>query len=199
MLQALREKTSGWIAIAIVAVLAVPFAFFGMEQYLFQNNADYAAKVERVEEEARALVDEPALNLSSPKQLSVVLFDKLELPKTKKTKTGYSTAAGEIEALAEKHPHPFLDHLLAHREYQKMKSTIDGLIEAVGDDGRIHTTFNQKGAATGRLSAGSAGTRPWCAGRSAPAAAVCRSPDTADRRGRRPTAPARSNPAPRRD
>ena len=46
MLQALRDKTSGWIAIAIVAVLAVPFAFFGMEQYLFQNNADYAVKVE---------------------------------------------------------------------------------------------------------------------------------------------------------
>lgn len=113
---------------------------------------DYAAKVERVEEEARALVDEPALNLSSPKQLSVVLFDKLELPKTKKTKTGYSTAAGEIETLAEKHPHPFLDHLLAHREYQKMKSTIEGLIKSVQPDGRIHTTFNQTVASTGRLS-----------------------------------------------
>lgn len=113
---------------------------------------DYVARVERVEEEARVLVDEPGLNLSSPKQLSVVLFDKLELPKTKKTKTGYSTAAGEIEALAEKHPHPFLDHLLAHREYQKMKSTIEGLIKAVQPDGRIHTTFNQTVASTGRLS-----------------------------------------------
>ncbi|UIZ93059.1 DNA polymerase I [Corynebacterium sp. CNCTC7651] len=113
---------------------------------------DYTHKVERVEEEARALVDEPTLNLSSPKQLSVVLFDKLDLPKTKKTKTGYSTAAGEIEALAEKHPHPFLDHLLAHREYQKMKSTIEGLIKTVQPDGRIHTTFNQTVASTGRLS-----------------------------------------------
>ncbi|WP_259813752.1 DNA polymerase I [Corynebacterium sanguinis] len=113
---------------------------------------DFAAKVTQVEEEARRLVDEPSLNLSSPKQLSVVLFDKLGLPKTKKTKTGYSTAAGEIEALAEKNPHPFLDKLLAHREYQKMKSTIEGLIKAVADDGRIHTTFKQTVASTGRLS-----------------------------------------------
>ncbi|WNI14015.1 DNA polymerase I [Corynebacterium sp. Z-1] len=113
---------------------------------------DFAAKVTQVEEEARQLVDEPSLNLSSPKQLSVVLFDKLGLPKTKKTKTGYSTAAGEIEALAEKNPHPFLDKLLAHREYQKMKSTIEGLIKAVADDGRIHTTFKQTVASTGRLS-----------------------------------------------
>ena len=82
----------------------------------------------------------------------MVLFDKLELPKTKKTKTGYSTAASEIEALAEKHPHEFLDYLLLHREYQKMKSTIEGLIKAVGDDGRIHTTFKQTVASTGRLS-----------------------------------------------
>lgn len=113
---------------------------------------DYTHKVEQVEQKARELVDEPTLNLSSPKQLSVVLFDKLELPKTKKTKTGYSTAAGEIEALAAKHPHPFLDHLLAHREYRKMKSTIEGLIKTVQPDGCIHTTFNQTVASTGRLS-----------------------------------------------
>ncbi|WP_283248424.1 DNA polymerase I [Corynebacterium qintianiae] len=119
---------------------------------LNEQLGDFTAKVAGVEEEARQLVDEPALNLSSPKQLSVVLFDKLNLPKTKKTKTGYSTAAGEIEALAEKNPHPFLDKLLAHREYQKMKSTIEGLIKAVLGDGRIHTTFKQTVASTGRLS-----------------------------------------------
>ena len=113
---------------------------------------DFADKVTQVEEKARELVDEPDLNLSSPKQLSVVLFDKLALPKTKKTKTGYSTAAAEIESLAEKHPHEFLDYLLLHREYQKMKSTIEGLIKAVHDDGRIHTTFKQTVASTGRLS-----------------------------------------------
>ena len=113
---------------------------------------DLTHKVEQVEEQARQLVDEPDLNLSSPKQLSVVLFDKLALPKTKKTKTGYSTAAAEIEALAEKNPHPFLEYLLAHREYQKMKSTVEGLIKTVQPDGRIHTTFNQTVASTGRLS-----------------------------------------------
>ncbi len=112
----------------------------------------FTDQVAQVEEEARRLVDEPDLNLSSPKQLSVVLFDKLDLPKTKKTKTGYSTAAKEIEALAKKNPHPFLDHLLAHREYQKMKSTLEGLIKTVQDDGRIHTTFNQTVTSTGRLS-----------------------------------------------
>ena len=81
-----------------------------------------------------------------------MLFEDFDLPKTKKTKTGYSTAAGELEKLTEQTGHPFLGHLMAHREYQKMKSTIDGLIDATGDDGRIHTTFNQRGAATGRLS-----------------------------------------------
>ena len=101
---------------------------------------------------ARELAGDPNLNLSSPKQLQVVLFETLSMPKTKKTKTGYSTAAKEIEALAVTNPHPFLDHLLAHREYQKMKTTLDGLIKAVGADGRIHTTFNQTVASTGRLS-----------------------------------------------
>ncbi|MDU0478517.1 DNA polymerase I [Staphylococcus chromogenes] len=101
---------------------------------------------------ARELAGDPTLNLSSPKQLQVVLFETLGMPKTKKTKTGYSTAAKEIEQLAANHPHPFLDHLLAHREYQKMKTTLDGLIKSVGPDGRIHTTFNQTVASTGRLS-----------------------------------------------
>lgn len=113
---------------------------------------EYVAAVDQEVEEARNLVDEPTLNLSSPKQLQSVLFEKLELPKTKKTKTGYSTAAKEIEQLAVQHPHPFLDHLLAHREYSKMKSTIEGLIAAVRPDGRIHTTFNQTITTTGRLS-----------------------------------------------
>ena len=82
----------------------------------------------------------------------MVLFETLGLPKTKKIKTGYSTAAKEIEALAVKSPHPFLDHLLAHREYQKMKTTLDGLIKAVQPDGRIRTTFQQTVTSTGRLS-----------------------------------------------
>lgn len=113
---------------------------------------DYGTRLNEEVAAARELAGEPELNLSSPKQLQKVLFETFDLPKTKKTKTGYSTAAAELEKLAAQSNHPFLGHLMAHREYQKMKSTIDGLIEAVGDDGRIHTTFNQKGAATGRLS-----------------------------------------------
>lgn len=112
----------------------------------------YVDKVAEAEAAARELVSDPSLNLSSPKQLQVVLFETLGLPKTKKIKTGYSTAAKEIEALAVKSPHPFLDHLLAHREYQKMKTTLDGLIKAVQPDGRIRTTFQQTVTSTGRLS-----------------------------------------------
>lgn len=111
--------------------------------------ADYVAEAE---EEARRIAAAPELNLSSPKQLQEVLFGTLDMPKTKKTKTGYSTAAKEIEQLAKTHPHPFLDQLLAHREYSKMKTTLQGLIKAVHPDGRIHTTFNQTAASTGRLS-----------------------------------------------
>lgn len=112
----------------------------------------YVDKVAEAEAAARELVSDPSLNLSSPKQLQVVLFETLGLPKTKKIKTGYSTAAKEIEALAVKSPHPLLDHLLAHREYQKMKTTLDGLIKAVQPDGRIRTTFQQTVTSTGRLS-----------------------------------------------
>ena len=104
------------------------------------------------EEEARSLVGKPDLNVSSPKQLQAVLFDELDMPKTKKTKTGYSTAAKELETLQASHPHPFLGAVLQYRENQKMKSTIEGLLDAVAADGRIHTTFNQTVAATGRLS-----------------------------------------------
>ncbi|MDO4911631.1 MAG: DNA polymerase I [Corynebacterium sp.] len=113
---------------------------------------EWEAKVEAELTAARQLVGDPKLNLSSPKQLQTVLFEQLDLPKTKKTKTGYSTAAKELEALAVAHPHPFLDHLMAHREYQKLKSIVEGLVRAIQSDGRIHTTFNQTVTATGRLS-----------------------------------------------
>ena len=108
--------------------------------------------VTQEETAARTIAGDPNLLLTSPKQLQVVLFETLGLPKTKKIKTGYSTAAKEIETLAANHPHEFLNHLLAHREYQKMKTTLEGLIKAVGDDGRIHTTFQQTTTSTGRLS-----------------------------------------------
>ena len=91
------------------------------------------------------------INLGSPKQLQVVLFDELEMPKTKRTKTGYTTDADALQSLYDK-TGIRSSHLLAHRDATRLKVTVDGLLKSVADDGRIHTTFNQTVAATGRLS-----------------------------------------------
>jgi DNA polymerase I len=92
------------------------------------------------------------INLGSPKQLQVVLFDELEMPKTKRTKTGWTTDADALQDLYVRTEHPFLLHLLRHRDASKLRQTVEGLIKAVADDGRIHTTYLQTIAATGRLS-----------------------------------------------
>ena len=92
------------------------------------------------------------LNLGSPKQLQVVLFDELGMPKTKRTKTGYTTDAEALVDLFAKSPHPFLESLLRHRDVSRLRQTVEGLLKTVADDGRIHTTYNQTIAATGRLS-----------------------------------------------
>lgn len=92
------------------------------------------------------------VNLGSPKQLQTVLFDELGMPKTRATKTGFSTDASALQDLQESHPHPFLDSLLAHRDATKLRQIVEGLRSAVGSDQRIHTTFDQTGTSTGRLS-----------------------------------------------
>jgi DNA polymerase-1 len=92
------------------------------------------------------------VNLGSPKQLQAVLFDELGLPKTKKIKSGYTTDAEALTTLLAQTGHPFLEHLLRHRDVTRLRTVIDGLIPMVDDAGRIHTTFNQTIAATGRLS-----------------------------------------------
>ncbi|WP_166972024.1 DNA polymerase I [Brevibacterium atlanticum] len=92
------------------------------------------------------------VNLGSPKQLQTVLFDELDMPKTKRTKTGYTTDADALAELFVKTEHPFLQHLLAYRDSTKLKQTVVGLLKTVADDGRIHTTYQQTVAATGRLS-----------------------------------------------
>jgi DNA polymerase-1 len=92
------------------------------------------------------------LNLGSPKQLQTVLFDELGMPKTKRTKTGYTTDAEALVDLFAKSPHPFLESLLRHRDVSRLRQTVEGLLKTVADDGRIHTTYNQTIAATGRLS-----------------------------------------------
>jgi DNA polymerase-1 len=92
------------------------------------------------------------VNLGSPKQLQEVLFDELELPKTRKTKTGYSTDAAVLADLQETNPHPFLNQLLQHREATKLRQIIESLDAAIAADGRIRTTYVQTGSQTGRLS-----------------------------------------------
>ena len=97
------------------------------------------------------------VNLSSPKQLQEVLFDHFGLPKTKKTKTGYTTNADALAGLWAKTQgaggagHDFLGYLLTHRDRIKLKQMVDSLSATVAPDGRIHTTFSQVAAATGRL------------------------------------------------
>lgn len=127
------------------AGIAVDIGLLGRLQSQFSDQIRDAA------EAAYAAIGEQ-INLGSPKQLQVVLFDKLEMPKTKRTKTGYTTDADALQSLLDKTGHPFLEHLLAHRDATRLKVTVDGLLNAVAADGRIHTTFNQTIAATGRLS-----------------------------------------------
>ena len=91
-------------------------------------------------------------NVASPKQLQVVLFDELNLPKTKKIKTGFTTDAEALNWLFEKTKHPLLESLLRIRETKKLGTTVEGLIAEVAKDGRIRTHFAQTVAATGRLS-----------------------------------------------
>jgi DNA polymerase-1 len=120
-------------------------------QLLTELQSQFGGQIRDAAEAAYAVIGEQ-INLGSPKQLQTVLFDKLGMPKTKRTKTGYTTDADALQSLFDKTGHPFLEHLLAHRDVTRLKVTVDGLLKAVAADGRIHTTFNQTIAATGRLS-----------------------------------------------
>jgi DNA polymerase I len=119
--------------------------------HLESLESHFATEVRNAAEEAFAVIGKE-INLGSPKQLQVVLFDELDMPKTKRTKTGYTTDADALQALYVKTEHPFLLHLLRHRDVSRLRQTIEGLLKTVAGDGRIHTTFNQMIAATGRLS-----------------------------------------------
>ncbi len=114
-------------------------------------SAELAERADAIAQQAYATI-EREVNLGSPKQLQEVLFEQLQLPKTRKTKTGYSTDAAVLADLQESHPHPFLDQLLQHREATKLRQIIESLDTAIAADGRIHTTYVQTGSQTGRLS-----------------------------------------------
>ncbi|WP_374929604.1 DNA polymerase I [Kytococcus sedentarius] len=118
---------------------------------------EFADQVAQAAADAHAAIEDDTVNLGSPKQLQEVLFERLGLPKTKKTKTGYTTdadalvwlgAQAEEGSVAER----FMAALLRHRDVTRLRSTVQGLQRAVDDDGRIHTTYQQTIAATGRLS-----------------------------------------------
>jgi DNA polymerase I len=146
--QLLRE-----VELPLVAVLAqmerTGIAIDG--EHLADLGSRFSGEVKSAAQEAYAVVGRE-FNLGSPKQLQAILFDDLGLPKTKRIKTGYTTDADALQGLYVQTEHPLLAHLLRHRDMSKLLVTVEGLQKSVADDGRIHTTYNQIIAATGRLS-----------------------------------------------
>jgi DNA polymerase-1 len=120
-------------------------------EHLESLESHFAGEVKRAADAAYDAIGKE-INLGSPKQLQVVLFDELNMPKTKRTKTGYTTDADALQQLFIKTGHPFLEAMLRHRDVARLRQTVEGLLKTVAPDGRIHTTFNQLIAATGRLS-----------------------------------------------
>lgn len=159
--EALDEQVEEHGGTALLAGVELPLVhrLAAMEQigvavdldHLEGLESHFAGEVKLAADDAYAVIGKE-INLGSPKQLQVVLFDELGMPKTKRTKTGYTTDADALQALFDKTEHPFLSHLLRHRDVSRLRQTVEGLLKTVAPDGRIHTTFNQLIAATGRLS-----------------------------------------------
>jgi DNA polymerase I len=120
-------------------------------EVLADLSSELGASVKVAEQAAFAVVGRE-FNLGSPKQLQQILFDELGLPKTKRIKTGYTTDADALQSLLLQTEHPLLEHLLHHRDVSRLKTVVDSLIPMIDEHGRVHTTFNQLVAATGRLS-----------------------------------------------
>jgi DNA polymerase I len=118
-----------------------------------EMSATLHGQVKSAEQAAYDEVGGQEFNLGSPKQLQKILFDDLGLPKTKRIKTGYTTDSEALTRLLMENPDvKILEYIMRHRDVSKLKQFVDILLLATGDDGRIHTTFNQTIAATGRLS-----------------------------------------------
>ncbi len=132
---------------------------FDMEQEGFQVDREpliemgqrFTDQTRQLQEEIYQLTGVKGFNINSPQQLGKVLFEDLGLPSRRKTRTGWSTDADTLEGLREMHP--AVDKILAYRQIVKLNGTyIDGLLRKVDDTGRIHTTFDQTGTSTGRIS-----------------------------------------------
>jgi DNA polymerase-1 len=136
----------------LIALANLESIGIGVDQQKLEQLSQQFAKIVAEETKGAYKAAGHEFNVASPKQLQVVLFDELKLPKTKKIKTGFTTDAESLEWLLHKTKHPILQHLMRIRETSKLQTTIDGLLNAIDQDGRIHTTFQQTVAATGRLS-----------------------------------------------
>jgi DNA polymerase I len=160
--EALREKLADTGAMPLLTDIELPLVgvLAEMEQVgiaiddrLFQDlEKGFTSEATKEVDAARKEAGVETLNLGSPKQLQEVLFENLGMPKTKKIKTGYTTDADSLAWLQAQTQHPFLDHLLRWREVNRLRTVVEGLSKSVSADTRIHTTYNQMIAATGRLS-----------------------------------------------
>jgi DNA polymerase-1 len=121
------------------------------EGHFADIESGFAAQSKEATDRAHEIVGRP-FNVGSPKQLQEILFDELKMPKTKRTKTGYTTNAEALQQLFAKTGHPLLEQLLRFRDVEKLKQIVVTLRSTIQTDGRIHTTFHQTVAATGRLS-----------------------------------------------
>ena len=153
-----KLKEQGMLSLFREIEMPLVFVLYDMEEegISIDGNSlkEYGDKLSVSINELESRIYEQAgekFNINSPKQLGVILFEKLELPNGKKTKTGYSTSAEVLEGLAE--DYPIVSDILEYRQLSKLKSTYaDGLANYIDHDGLIHTTFNQTITATGRLS-----------------------------------------------
>lgn len=157
---ALRRQIHEWdlryiyekVELPLVAVLArMEARGIRVDAELLRTiSEEFAVEARNLEGEIQEIAGHE-FKVNSPQQLQVVLFDELGLRTTKKIKTGYSTDAGSLEAIV--HEHPIVAKILRYREVEKLRSTYgQPLLDTVGPDGRIHATFNQTVARTGRLS-----------------------------------------------
>lgn len=156
----LSEKISQSNEEKLLKEIEIPFAkvLASMEYEGFCVNRtaleEFAAKltvdIEKLESKIKTTLGNN-VNINSPKQLGIALFEDLSLPTRKKTKSGYSTSAEVLESL--RYTHPVIEEILQYRTLTKLKSTYcDGLVKAISDDGKIHSTFNQTETKTGRIS-----------------------------------------------
>ena len=156
LLEALERE--GMLSVFTDIEMPLVFTLHSMESWGIRAEADelreYSARLQvRIQELEGQIYEQAgeAFNINSPKQLGVILFEKMQLPGGKKTKTGYSTAADVLEKLAP--DHQIVRDILEYRQLAKLKSTYaDGLVNYIGEDGRIHSHFNQTITATGRIS-----------------------------------------------